>query len=113
MSKTPEESKRIKNGLMVCSNSEETCEGCPYKPEKKEALACSSGIMKKEALEYINELEERINLMLIQMRGDCGCCAYKGRPSYKSPCTECLCGENRPKWEYEGLPDVKEKGDME
>lgn len=100
--KTPEE---IKNALRICSNWEKNCEECPYKPMKR-ALSCSAE-MKRDSLAYIEQIEERIALMTIQMRGDCGCCAYRGRPSYKSPCTECLCGNGRPMWEYEGLPEVK------
>ena len=103
--KTPDE---IKKSLFCCSVNR-SCNKCPL---FETAPYCINNVM-KDALCYIEQLEERIALMLIQMRGDCGCCAYKGRPSYKSPCTECLCSENRPKWEYEGLPDVKEKGDME
>lgn len=104
--KTPEE---IKKGLSVCSNADAVnepgeCEGCPYLIEGQ--ILCGINTMMKDSIDYIEQLEERINLMLIQMRGDCGCCAYKGRPSYKSPCTECLCGENRPMWEYEGLPEL-------
>ena len=98
--KTPEE---IKDTLELCYTG--TCDTlkhrCPYSYEGN----CTDIVM-SDALDYIEQLEERINLMLIQMRGYCGCCAYKGRPSYKSPCTECLCGENRPMWEYEGLPEL-------
>lgn len=109
--KTPEEIKEIKTALECCSHDECKWESyeCPY----YQYSSCTS-IMEGKALSYINELEERIRLMIIQMQGDCGCCAYKGRPSYKSPCTECMCSENRPKWEYEGLPELKHdlgKGD--
>ena len=98
--KTPEE---IKKGLERCKDDRCICDECEF----------SDGNVKKwrslmgDALAYIEQLEERIDLMLIQMRGDCGCCVYRGRPSYKSPCTECLCGNGRPMWEYEGLPEVK------
>ncbi len=98
--KTPEE---IKKGLERCKDDRCICDECEF----------SDGNVKKwrslmgDAMAYIEQLEERIDLMLIQMRGDCGCCVYRGRPSYKSPCTECLCGNGRPMWEYEGLPEVK------
>ena len=93
----------IKKGLERCKDDRCICDECEF----------SDGNVKKwrslmgEALDYIEQLEERIDLMMIQMRGDCGCCVYRGRPSYKSPCTECLCGNGRPMWEYEGLPEVK------
>ena len=98
--KTPDE---IKKGLERCKDDRCICDECEF----------SDGNVKKwrslmgDALAYIEHLEERIDLMMIQMRGDCGCCVYRGRPSYKSPCTECLCGNGRPMWEYEGLPEVK------
>lgn len=102
--KTPEE---IKGALLLCSTIGNNCEGCPYKPMRR-TLSCFS-VMKRDSIAYIEQLEERINLMMIQMRGECVCCAYKGRPIYKSPCSECLLGENRPMWEYEGMPEVKER----
>lgn len=94
----------IKKGLERCKDDRCICDECEF----------SDGNVKKwrslmgDALAYIEQLEERIDLMMIQMRGDCGCCVYRGRPSYKSPCTECLCGNGRPMWEYEGLPEVKD-----
>ena len=103
--KTPEEINRLKTGLEYCASDE--CHGdrgeCPY----RYTIICVSE-MAGQAREYIEQLEERIDLMLIQMHGDCGCCVYRGRPSYKSPCTECLCGNRRPMWKYEGLPEVKD-----
>lgn len=93
----------IKKGLERCKDDRCICDECEF----------SDGNVKKwrslmgDALAYIEQLEERIDMMMIQMRGDCGCCVYRGRPSYKSPCTECLCGNGRPMWEYEGLPEVK------
>lgn len=102
--KTHEEIEKLKEGIKCCSSDE--CHGdhgdCPYKND----VFCMM-TMAGEAMAYIEQLEECIDLMLIQMRGDCGCCVYRGRPSYKSPCTECLCGNGRPMWEYEGLPEVK------
>ena len=99
--KAPEE---IKKALEMCVS-----EKCATEEYRCQYLAkehfCIDSIM-SDALACIDQLKERIDLMLIQMHGDCGCCAYKGRPSYKSPCTECLCGENRPMWEYEGLPEL-------
>lgn len=104
--KTPEE---IKRGLMVCSNLEGSCEECPYKPEIKEELACSIGIMKKDALAYIEQLEERIDLMMIQMHGDCGVCKHRNESAFQSPCAECTETKDNDLWEYEGLPEVKER----
>jgi hypothetical protein len=65
--------------------------------------------MKQDARAYINELEERISLMKIQMRGDCGCCKYKAEED--EPCVSCVMNESKPAWEYEGLPELPQKGE--
>ena len=100
--KTPEEIKEIKAGLECCASDE--CHGdnreCPY----QYTVICVS-TMAGQALSYINELEERISLMLIQMRGDCGCC--KHRNAKEEPCRSCLNEEDSPYWQYEGLPVIK------
>ena len=98
--KTPEE---IKNALRMCSTWEKNCEECPYKPMKK-AISCSAE-MKRDSLTYIEQLEERIDLMMIQMHGDCGCC--KHRNAKEEPCRSCLNEEDSPYWQYEGLPVIK------
>lgn len=106
--KTQEEINKIKAGLECCSADE--CHGandeCPY----HENCICVI-IMAGQARAYINELEERISLMMIQMRGDCGVCKYRYNPAIKNddPCTSCLPFPDKPKWEYEGLPEVKSK----
>lgn len=61
--------------------------------------------MTGDALAYIEQLEERIDLMMIQMRGDCGCC--KHRNAKEEPCRSCLNEEDSPYWQYEGLPVIK------
>lgn len=103
--KTPDE---IKKGLSVCSNAEavaeqEECEGCPYYVEGQ--IMCGINAMLKDSLDYIEKMEERVSLMLIQMHGDCGCC--KHRDERGAICADCLQDSRRPKWEYEGLPEVK------
>lgn len=102
--KTPDEIKNIKEGLKSCSSDE--CHGdngdCPYKNN----VFCMM-TMAGEAMAYIEQLEEHIDLMLIQMRGDCGTCKHKEERG--QICYECLEKEqsNKTNWEYEGLPDVK------
>lgn len=63
---------------------------------------------KREALAYIEQLEETISLMKLQMRGDCGTCTHK----YDiATCDRCLSRkEYHPLWEYEGLPEVQAHG---
>ena len=105
--KTPEE---IKKGLSVCSIAEtvaedEDCKGCPYYIEGQ--ILCGINTMLGDSLSYIDQLEERIDLMLIQMRGDCGCCKHKEEKG--EPCVSCSINGDRPNWEYEGLPEVKSK----
>lgn len=94
--KTPDE---IKRGLKQCHTIGMWCNGCPY--EKYEE--CYDHLA-SDALVYIDQLEERIDLMLIQMRGDCGTC--KHRSEDYGPCNACVLDENRPAWEYEGLPEI-------
>ena len=103
MTKSPEEIKKglachAENGLQ-CLN----CSECVY--HGKGARPCRIAIH-EDAIGYIEELEARISLMKIQMRGDCGCCAYNKRPLHQPPCSECMCFPTRPKWEYEGLPEI-------
>lgn len=94
--KSPEE---IKEALKRCHTLGTSCKGCAYyeyeECEDKHAL---------EALAYIQQLEERIDLMMLQMRGDCGVC--KNRDLFDGTCEPC---QNHPfnyhpLWEYEGLP---------
>lgn len=100
--RSPEEIKKIKEGLKCCSSDE--CHGdhgdCPYKNN----VLCMM-TMAGEAMAYIEQLEERIDLMMIQMRGDCGCC--KHRNAKEEPCRSCLNEEDSPYWQYEGLPVIK------
>lgn len=83
---------------------------------------CSVWIKREKlaALEYIEQLEKKvadaeaaieerdtiINLMKIQIAGDCGCCKHKDVPSV---CADCMKKTGRPCWEYEGLPEVKSR----
>lgn len=104
--KTPDE---IKKGLRLCSTWETNCEECPYNVGGK-IFACGCKL-KGDALAYIEQIEERIALMLIQMRGDCGCCKHRNeRPSEGGPCNKCAEKDGHPLWEYEGLPEVPKKG---
>lgn len=77
---------------------------------KHESLAYHT-LKKQEALKYIEQLEEQIDLMKIQMHGDCGVCKHRGGFDVEGAimsqrCYECLKKETRPNWEYEGLPEV-------
>lgn len=95
--------KEIKIGL-AC---EVNCFSCPYFRGMKDKSDCG-GAAAKDALAYIAQLEETISLMMIQMRGDCGCCLH-GRDGSKERCNKCLTSRKtyHPLWEYEGLPEVK------
>ena len=91
--KTPEE---IKIGL-ACKV---TCNRCPY-----EHIDLCGDRASEDALAYIAQLEETIQLMMIQMRGDCGCCKHR---TDMATCNKCLTEKgHHPLWEYEGLPEVK------
>lgn len=95
--KTPEE---IKKGLRICLfPDEKECLDCPYNDDE-----CCMWRVKEDSLTYIQQLEERIDLMKLQMRGDCGTC--KHRDEYKETCRNCLYAfdEKKSHWEYEGFP---------
>ena len=98
--KTPEE---IKKALAVHGAEDGDCEGCPL--NHKLRMDCSE-LLCAAALEYIEQLEETISLMLIQMRGDCGCCKHGRDMAW---CNRCLTSREdyHPLWEYEGLPEVE------
>lgn len=96
---TADEINRLKTGLECCASDE--CHGdrgeCPY----QYTIICVSA-MAGQARKYIEQLEERIDLMLIQMAGDCGVC--KHRDEEIGPCDTCMHDAERHGWEYEGLP---------
>lgn len=99
--KTPEEIKKA----LECRAREDMrtgCRVCPYYDGK----VCE-GMVARDALVYIEQLEEAVSLMKIQMRGDCGTCKHdRGRDM--TVCGKCLASkEYHPLWEYEGLPEVK------
>lgn len=100
--KTPEE---IKESMRQCYGWLEgtgRCDKCQY--NDLDLYACGRKLT-GDALAYIEQLEERIDLMMIQMRGDCGCC--KHRNAKEEPCRSCLNEEDSPYWQYEGLPVIK------
>lgn len=101
--KTPEE---IKKGLachMDGLGPFKPCSDCTY--HGKGLKPCRIAVH-EDALAYMEQLEERIALMMIQMKGDCGVCKHRGKPDR---CNECLAKYGRPLWEYEGLPEVARK----
>ena len=69
-----------------------------------------------ELVEKCKQLEERISLMLIQMKGDCGVCKHRNDERklddkqlgcrLSPACYECLKKDGRDMWEYEGLPKL-------
>lgn len=96
--KTPNE---IKNGLRHCRKTSICSSKCKYYMETE----CNIMLL-DDAKAYIEQLEEQIDLMLIQMHGDCGVC--KHRETLGAPCVACVTSKgNRPNWEWEGLPEVK------
>lgn len=87
----------IKSALCHCSKNK-GCAGCVFDIYDECAVT-------ENALAYIQKLEERIDLMLIQMRGDCGTCRF--RLTTSDICIKCMnAGDDpyHPHWEYEGLP---------
>lgn len=95
--KSPEE---IKNGLRHCRKMSICNNKCKYYMETE----CNVKLL-DDAKAYIEQLEEQIQLMMIQMKGDCGVCRNRA----SNICNECLNKYGRPLWEYEGLPEVKSK----
>lgn len=102
---TPEEIKVKLNQPCIRS-----CDGCRY----HKACLRYAGYA---ARAYIEQLEEQIQLMKIQMEGDCGVCKHRHHaqvtqdgPRFDGPCAACIQKESRPAWEYEGLPELPKKG---
>lgn len=101
--KSPEEIKRALEYCNMLTNRKNICESCPYNGECTETGM--PGQPGWDALLYIQQLEERIDLMKLQMRGDCGTCRF--RLSISDRCHDCMEGGDdpyHPLWEYEGLP---------
>lgn len=90
--KTPEE---IKIGI----NCDRPCMACPYHDKISSDEGCGYYV-NNDTLAYIQQLEEQIDLMKIQMQGDCGVCKHWN----SGKCDACLKNTGRPLWEYEGLP---------
>ena len=108
--------EEVKNSLQRCvkQHCRSGVEHCPYFVE---CLICNGRkLMISDALAYIEQLEEQIDLMKLQMRGDCGVCKHRsgcqinGRDiNMSKTCYDCMMKETRPNWEYEGLPEVKNR----
>lgn len=114
--KTPEE---IKKALKLHKGGS-ACGKCPYYGSFYDDYACMPGLI-TDVLALIEKLEEQVMLMKIQMRGDCGCCKHRGKVEVTTTgekgeyhlsreCAGCLNKEDRPNWEYEGLPELPKKG---
>lgn len=92
--KTPEE---IKKGLKFHAEYL-PCAECPYEHPTNTGECIKN--LTEDSLALIRQLEEQIDLMKIQMQGDCGNCKHWN----SGKCDECLKNTGRPHWEYEGLP---------
>ena len=77
---------------------------CDFYPEMRHGAQSEL----EAAQDKISQLEKQIDRMLDQMHGDCGVCKHK--EAIGAPCVGCLTARaNRPAWEYEGLPEVKNR----
>lgn len=94
--KTPEE---IKKAASCCFDAE-SCNTCPYIKERCVGITTSPTLI-DDMIALIEQLEEQIDLMKIQMQGDCGVCKHK---AHDAACLTCLTLPDKPLWEYEGLP---------
>jgi hypothetical protein len=106
-------SEEIKKGLECCFTPHSCGGTCPYDGPGYDVSDCTANLA-KDALTYIEQLEEQIMMMKIQMHGDCGVCKHRGGFDVEGAimsqrCYECLRKETRPNWEYEGLPEVENK----
>ena len=107
--RTPEE---VKKALKACAFG--CFHDCPYH-DNPSNYDCQE-LLVADALALVEQLEEKIQLMLIQMKGDCGTCKHrmderkvadKQLGCRLSPaCYECLKKDGRSMWEYEGLPEL-------
>lgn len=108
--KKPEEIKKWLNCLAFKCDLYHLCGECEYEelcedPDTAHQYA-------PNALAYIEQLENQIDLMQEQMHGDCGVCSHRHDFNMDThgldmsqTCYECLQKETRPNWEYEGLPE--------
>lgn len=101
--RTPEE---IEKAAACCFDAED-CKGCPYIKSRCADVTTSSELI-DDMITLIARLQTTINLMKIQMRGDCGSCKHKDDPKI---CGHCIIDVTRPCWEYEGLPELPKKGE--
>ena len=98
--KTPEE---IKKALECHVTYRKCADECPYENSGNLVTHDCIQNMVKDAYAYIQKLEERIDMMMLQIRGDCGVC--KNRDLFDGTCEPC---QNHPfvyhpLWEYEGF----------
>jgi len=97
--KKPEE---IKTAIACCFSERNKCALCPYNAMLSWRGDDCVNVLQHDMTTYIQQLEEQIDLMKIQMQGDCGVCKrWNGEK-----CDECLAKTGHPYWEYEGLPEV-------
>lgn len=112
--KKPEE---IKKALAMCCEPNGTCagKGCPY---EEDCIMHNWHHIDRDALAYIEQLETKVTLMKIQMHGYCSAC--RNFPlaraeektddiKYTQLCRQCWMLEDKPFWEYEGLPGEVEQ----
>lgn len=108
-------SEEILSGLEHCYDYH-SCNSCPYNEDGcvpalwDDSFAHIRQLEKKvkDAEAAIEERDAVINLMQIQMEGDCGCCKHKDD---RGPCAQCMGIAYHPDWEYEGLPEIPKKGE--
>ena len=96
--RTPEEIKKA----AACCFGFESCNGCPYTQKRCKDITTSPELI-DDMIALIDRQEETIQLMQIQVMGDCGVCKHKKEPEV---CKECMSIAYHPDWEYEGLPDI-------
>lgn len=91
--------EEIKKTIRRCL-TEESCLECPYITSRY----CVRNLM-EDACSYMEQLEERIDTLMMQIRGDCGTCKHRNERDTCRACCDAEYGYH-PLWEYEGLPEV-------
>lgn len=115
--KTPEE---IKRGLQYCATPVHALKGCAVCPYWDYMLGCGEDCMMKDALTYIQQLEqdnaqkderirqlERDNAYLMRIaRDSCTMCKNVFVDVSDEPCASCINGHGaRDNWEWRGVEE--------
>ena len=88
-----EKRKKVRYGLMVCSDNNKKCIECPYHPAYTGDTDCSNHLC-KDALDLLKELENEVEPIISRQEDGsiwcyCGKCGYMIERGYQNYCSVC------------------------